>query len=234
MKAAIAISMLAACGHAAPAPARVLANSPSPIDAAPPDADDDAGGDDGVACTSGTEAPMHVGGADGGAHLDECTDTVGEEHGDMTIYNARIELVVTHGDARETLEIAEWQKGWEDGMGGTLVGVLAAPNHDDVVLVSTSAWGTGDGLEAVSATLTAYAVQGGALVKIRDLQAAVIDATVATDGSHATIETCDAPAQGVGTGGGACDAGAAHYDGDGKTIEWRWTGKAIRETAVTP
>jgi hypothetical protein len=201
MKGAIAIVVLAACGHAAPAPARALANHapPDAVGAAPIDAEGVS--DTGMDCHSSEPQPMHVGGADAAAHLDVCDDT--------TINHWRVDLVVASDDARETLDVAEWDGGGEEaGMAVEIAGVLAAPGGDDAVLVVSTR------SRPVGAELVAYTVRNGALTKVYSADAGVMKASLSTDDSVATIEMRSAD--------------------DAKAFELRWDGQTMHDTTVTP
>jgi hypothetical protein len=247
----IAAVLFAACGHAAPPATHEVAHKPAPADAqveaaADVDAGDDTAdageeaegdGDDesGQDCNSDTAVTMHLGGKDADAHIETCVDRAGEHHGpDFETHQATTSLVIERGgEDHDVLEIASYEKGGEEGADFGIVGVLSAPKGDDVVLVETSAYGAAEGLHAVNAAVVAYAVKDGAIHDVYTLEANLITVQVSKDHRFATVSTCVPPDKDgdPGTGGGACDEGQ-HYDGDGKKLQLRWDGHAIKVIAV--
>jgi hypothetical protein len=246
MRAAWIAIALAACGHAARTAPPPLANTPPPTttdagvvaeaadeDAATDpdaeDADDDAFQPE---CTPGDALPMHVDGKDTPVHLDVCTTgehREGPPDSGFVLHDRTATLVLDRAEPLRTT-VADWQDGWEDGSTYTLVGVLRAHGGgDSAVLIAVSSYGPADGLDGVNGALLVYAVQDGAWQQVHTVDARVVTARIAKNQRYATVETCDPPAQGTGTGGGACE----HYDGDGRTFALRWEGGKIREYDVT-
>ena len=120
MKAAAVAVILVACGHAAPAPAKAIANTTPPVDAGP-------------ACTKSEPRPMHLQGDDASVALETCTEA----------HHTRVDLVIVDGDQRMTTKVDDYDDDQPDRV--QLVGVLpvtqtgdAEVPEDDLVLVLTT------------------------------------------------------------------------------------------------
>ncbi|HTJ41454.1 MAG TPA: hypothetical protein VL463_05135 [Kofleriaceae bacterium] len=253
MRAIAIVSLLgaAACGSAKPAPT-VLANKPAPIDAgaaaaseeevdaAPDEGTGEGEGEDVVyepTCDSGESQTVIVAGKDSPAHIETCT--TGEQQASQTdpglVYKDRVATLVIEPPGVDPVshELATWQDGWEDGQSYSLVGVLKSRGRGDgVLLIESSSYGPADGLNGVSAGLSVMAFANGEWQEVHTMSAAVIEVSMSKDGRVATVDTCDPPAKGTGTG---CDnlTTPGGYDGDGRTFELRWEGGRVKQRDVT-
>ena len=179
-----ALLLAAACGHAAPAPARTIANA-APPDAAIAETPAPDSGDD-ESCSTSDEQPMRAGGADGKVSLETCDPAPNSQNEDSG-GTAHVDLVFARGDQRIVETVNEWSfPDYDHERADTsFAGVLGAPGRDQAVLIehtSSSYDGNGD-TSATRAVLQMWAVEGGAWLKVEELEGSAIEIRLANDGS---------------------------------------------------
>ena len=218
---------LAACGHAAPAPAPIANRAPPEIDAAPPepDAPDEE-------CTRGESITVRVAGRDEEARLDTCVGAEEHHHGeDWVSHDARAALVLDRDGGPVTTEVADWETDMEETLTPSLAGALRSKSGEEAVLVLNESSGPGEGVAGYGAALLVYAVRGDAWEKVHEVDANQIKVSVSADRAVATVGTCevDPAGPGAGSGGGGCS-----NDGDGTTYELRWDGERVDQRELAP
>jgi hypothetical protein len=125
------------------------------------------------------------------------------------------------------LELGTWDNGWEWSTTWKLEGTLASAHGDEVVLVSTSSYAAGPGIDSNNETLRVYQLEHGKWNDIQDIVRATLEVSLSADHRVATVTGCL-------TMQSANPAGCHGFaDGDpAPTTELRWDGTTISETTL--
>lgn len=217
--------VLVACGSPKPAP--VIANTPPPASTTLPDPEPLPDG-----CKVVASSSLNLAGEPAFAEVLSCelgeqpADAAHPEH-DLNVMSRAGYLQLTRAGKR-TLRatVAEWTDGWEWGGEVRLAGVLVAPTHNDLVLVTHDRFG----VDMSTSEMNAFAIIDGELQRVGGWTHDLMNVSFSKRQDVMRVEACtfgDPTASHQGCGG-RDDA-----DPEG-TVQVTWNGRTLDEQPLAP